>query len=86
MDTTFVRSRFPGLECDWILMDNAGGSQIASPVMDRMMEFYRTSNVQLGASYDVSSQATARVALSQKIMAGYINAGDPGEVIMGSST
>ena len=86
MDTTFIRSQFPGLDPDWVLMDNAGGSQIALPVIERMMEFYLTSNVQLGASYEVSSLATARVARSQEVMAGYINAGDPGEVILGSST
>ncbi|MFA5815682.1 MAG: hypothetical protein WC865_08690 [Bacteroidales bacterium] len=51
MNIDYVRSFFPGLESSWIFMDNAGGSQIARPVIDRMHEFYRTSYVQLGASY-----------------------------------
>lgn len=86
MNTNFVRSFFPGLDSGWIFMDNAGGSQIARQVTDRMLDFYRNSNVQLGASYGPSVIATERVAESQRLMAQYINAGDPAEIIMGSST
>jgi len=86
MNNDFTRSFFPGLNSPWIFMDNAGGSQIAGPVIDRIQEFYKTSNVQLGASYAPSVRATERVAQSQKQMASYINAADPGEIIMGSST
>jgi cysteine desulfurase family protein (TIGR01976 family) len=67
-------------------MDNAGGSQIASPVTDRILELYRTSYVQLGASYQPSRIATGRVEESQVRMAGFIGASDPMEIIMGSST
>lgn len=86
LDLPFIRSHFPGLKTDWILFDNAGGSQIVQPVIDRIQEYYQTSNVQLGATYHPSDQATERVALSQKLMAQYINAQGPEEVIMGSST
>ena len=86
MDTGFARSHFPGLNSDWIFMDNAGGSQIAKPVLDRMLEYYTTSNVQLGASYQPSVVATSRVAEGQRIMAEYVNAPDPASVVMGSST
>lgn len=86
MNTEYARSFFPGLESPWILMDNAGGSQIALPVMDRMNEFFRTSFVQIGASYQTSNLATERVAESQLRMAEFINAADPSELIMGSST
>jgi len=67
-------------------MDNAGGSQICRTVTERMFDFYRSSHVQLGASYGPSVIATERVAESQRWMAEYINASDPCEVIMGSST
>ncbi len=86
MNTNYVRSFFPGLDSPWIFMDNAGGSQIAMPVAERIQEFYRTSDVQLGASYSPSVLATARVAESQARMAEFINASGPDEVIMGSST
>ena len=67
-------------------MDNAGGSQIALPVIERINEFFRTSNVQPGASYFPSELASRRVSESQSRLAEYINASHPSEVVMGSST
>lgn len=86
MNVEYARSFFPGLESPWIFMDNAGGSQIARPVIERMQEFYQTSYVQLSASYLPSRLATGRVAESQSRMAEYIHASGPAEVIMGSRT
>jgi cysteine desulfurase family protein (TIGR01976 family) len=82
----FCRSFFPGLEAPWIFMDNAGGSQIANQVTDRIAEFYRSSYTQLGATYQPSQLAGQRVAEGQAAIARFINAADPAEVIMGSST
>ncbi len=86
LDLNYIRSQFPGLETDWVLMDNAGGSQMAKPVLDKITEFLTTSHVQLGASYHTSDLATWRVEEAHRIMAKYINAKEPGEVIMGSAT
>ena len=82
----YVRQHFPALGGDWTFFDNAGGSQILQPVIDRITEFLHTSNVQLGASYAVSQTATARVTEGAKAMAALINAPDPDEVILGPST
>jgi cysteine desulfurase family protein (TIGR01976 family) len=71
---------------DWLFADNAGGSQILKPVVDRITEFLYDSNVQLGASYEVSQRATARVAAGGAAMARFINAADPAEVVLGPST
>ena len=49
-------------------------------------EYLSTSNVQLGATYDVSRIAGERVAAAARAMATFINAPDPAEIIMGSST
>lgn len=86
LDLNYIRSQFPGLETDWILMDNAGGSQTARPVVYRITDFLIHTNAQLGATYYTSDIATKRVAEAHRIMAGYINASDPGEIVMGSST
>ncbi|NER85177.1 MAG: aminotransferase class V-fold PLP-dependent enzyme, partial [Leptolyngbya sp. SIO1D8] len=82
----YVRQHFPALSGDWIFFDNAGGSQILRSVVDRITEFLYTSNVQLGASYNISQIATARVAQGTDAMATFINAADPAEVILGAST
>ncbi len=86
MDIEYVRSQFPALGGEWIFFDNAGGTQILEPVMRRIEEYLYTSNVQLGASYEVSRIAGERVAAAAQAMATYINAPDPSEIIMGPST
>ena len=86
LDLNYIREQFPGLKTDWILMDNAGGSQIARPVAYRIQDFLLHTNAQLGATYYTSDIATKRVAEAHRVLAGYINASDPGEIVMGSST
>ncbi|HYW18668.1 MAG TPA: cysteine desulfurase-like protein [Nodularia sp. (in: cyanobacteria)] len=81
-----VRSYFPALAGNWTFFDNAGGSQTLKTVVDRISEFLLTTNVQLGASYQVSQLAGERVALANEGMATLINAKSPHEVVMGSST
>ncbi len=86
LDLNYIRSQFPGLKTDWVLFDNAGGSQIAKPVVDRMNEHLYTSHVQLDGSYPHSVLAKERHDEAHKKLAGWINADDPRELIMGSST
>ncbi|MFE4108275.1 cysteine desulfurase-like protein [Almyronema epifaneia] len=86
LNLELVRSAFPSLGSDWIFLDNAGGSQIAQPVIDRLNDYLLTSNVQLGASYAVSQQASQRLAQANQAAATFINAADPSEVVMGPST
>src|SRR5210317_1920945 len=86
LDLNYIRSQFPGLESEWIFMDNAGGSQIARNVVYRINDYLIHTNAQLGATYYTSDIATKRVAEAQKVMAEYVNAADPGEIVLGSST
>ncbi|MGQ4646504.1 cysteine desulfurase-like protein [Lyngbya aestuarii] len=82
----FVRDQFPSLAGDWTFFDNAGGSQTLKQVLDRINEYLLTSDVQLGASYQVSQLAGERVAQAAQAMATLINAKSPSEVVMGPST
>jgi cysteine desulfurase family protein (TIGR01976 family) len=86
LDLNYVREQFPGLNTDWILMDNAGGSQVTRNVTYRINDYLIHTNAQLGGTYYTSDISTRRVEEAQKIMAEFINAADAGEVIMGSST
>ena len=86
LNLEYIRSQFPGLETDWVLFDNAGGSQIAKPVVDRINEHFYTSNVQLDGSYPHSVLAKERHDQAHMKLAEWINASDPKELIMGSST
>ncbi|HEX6790396.1 MAG TPA: aminotransferase class V-fold PLP-dependent enzyme [Candidatus Krumholzibacteria bacterium] len=86
LNLDFIRSQFPGLDTDWTLFDNAGGSQIAWPVVRRMIEYCQTSFVQLGGSYHPSRLADERLADAVAWMAQYVNAADPSEIVLGTST
>ncbi|WAL62008.1 cysteine desulfurase-like protein [Thermocoleostomius sinensis] len=82
----YVRQQFPALLGDWIFFDNAGGSQILKPVVDRISEYLLTSNVQLGASYAISQLAGERVLCAREAVATLLNAASSTEVVMGGST
>ncbi|ETV90374.1 cysteine desulfurase [Aphanomyces invadans] len=83
-----VRAEFPSLSVpnQTIFMDNAGGAQVLKRVADRVYEYLTTTSVQLGASYDKSVSALARVVQARESIATLINAKRSEEVVMGGST
>lgn len=85
-DLDYVRRQFPALASGFVYMDNAGGSQTLGAVVDNISEYLLTSDVQLGASYEISQLADARVQDGTQAMATYINAAHTDEVVMGPST
>lgn len=86
LDTAFVREAFPALTGDRVFLDNAGGSQVARQVGDRLMAYLYGPNVQLGASYGASQEAGARVAEGRAALATLMNAARPEEVVMGATS
>ncbi|MDC0231237.1 aminotransferase class V-fold PLP-dependent enzyme, partial [Aureispira] len=86
LDLNFVRNEYPSLRDDYIYLDNAGGSQTLKRVIDKITEYYMTSDVQLGASYSVSIKARERVNKGTAQIASTVNANLPHEVIVGGSS
>lgn len=86
LDIDFVRGQFPSLSGEWAYFDNAGGSQILAPVVERIRDYLVTCNVQLGASYEISRLASRRLAEATEAMAAYVNAADASEIVMGASS
>ena len=82
-----ARSHFPALNSGYIFADNAGGSQAAKEVVDRISDYLLNTNVQLGADYSVSVLSTNRV-LSEgpNEAAKLLQAKSPDEVVFGSSS
>ncbi|NNU82095.1 cysteine desulfurase-like protein [Halovulum dunhuangense] len=85
IDITHVRNQFPALRDSEALLDNAGGSQVAKPVADRINEFLFSTNVQLGATYAASAAASAKVAEGRAALATLMNADRPEEIVMGAT-
>jgi len=86
LNLDFVRKQFPALDRDYIFMDNAGGSQVPVTVIDRISEYLSSYNVQLGASYEVSAQATQELDQVMQLLAQNINAARKEEIIVGPSS
>lgn len=86
LDIEFVRAQFPALAGEWVFLDNAGGSQTLKQVADRIHDYLLTSDVQLGASYEISQLAGERVKNGARAIAQMIDAGDENEIILGPST
>ncbi len=64
----------------------ACGTQTARQVGERFTDYLYHTNVQLGASYEISQHSSQRVKDAQISWARWINAADPSEVIFGPST
>ncbi|KAJ5325914.1 Pyridoxal phosphate-dependent transferase major region subdomain 2 [Penicillium brevicompactum] len=84
-DVTAARSRFPALQQKQVFMDNAGGNQVLDTVADSIRSYLLNTNVQLGASYQVSKASTDAYANAYKVAAGFIHA-TPEEISIGVST
>ncbi|MGB3555873.1 MAG: cysteine desulfurase-like protein [Jannaschia sp.] len=86
LDHAFVRGAFPALRGNRVYLDNAGGSQVARHVGERLTDYLYGANVQLGASYPASVEAGARVAAGRAALALLMNANRPEEVVMGATS
>ncbi|TFK34053.1 pyridoxal phosphate-dependent transferase [Crucibulum laeve] len=86
-DISKARSNFPILSTGYIFADNAGGSQVAKEVVDRITDYLLNTNVQLGADYSIAVQSTKRVLVDGPHEAMKLfNAASPDEIVFGSSS
>ncbi|EME46188.1 hypothetical protein DOTSEDRAFT_86802 [Dothistroma septosporum NZE10] len=85
LDITKIRSHFPALNQKQVFFDNAGGSQVLKEVIDCIVAYLTSNNVQLGASYPVSVQSTDLFTEGSESVAKYINT-TPDCVVLGPST
>ena len=85
LDIPYVRAHFPAMSDEWALLDNAGGSPPLFGVIEAVHDYMRYRQVNLGASYGPSADATARVAAGTAAMATLVGC-DPDEVVLGPSS
>ncbi|KAG2143141.1 pyridoxal phosphate-dependent transferase [Suillus cothurnatus] len=86
LDIDGVRASFPSLESGYIYADNAGGSQTAQGVIDRIVDYLTNTNVQLGADYFIGVLSTQRVDEGPLSIAELFNAASVDEVGFGPSS
>lgn len=71
---------------NWAYFDNAGGSFTLHEVITRTADYMRSTPVQLGGVYPLSREAALRQLHALRKLAGFINAADETEVVLGSSS
>lgn len=81
----FVRSQFPALDSYCTFLDNAGGTQLLLSVIQRINDYWLTSNVQLGGAYTPSLQASDRLNTALEDLTDFMQADQSCELILGSS-
>ncbi|KAG1725876.1 pyridoxal phosphate-dependent transferase [Suillus paluster] len=86
LDINQVRACFPSLKSGYIYAENAGGSQTAQAVIDRIVDYLTNTNVQLGAGYSVGLLSSQRVADGSIAAAELFNAASLDEVGFGPSS
>lgn len=85
IDLEAIRGHFPSLAGGTILLENAGGSQVPACVPDAIRRHMLEDYAQLGAGYPMSDRATQTVSRAHDWIETFVNAGDRGRVILGSS-
>ncbi len=85
-DIATLRSHFPALNGDTILLENAGGSQVPLCVPEAMKRYMLETYVQLGAPYTMSESATQIVADAHAFAETCVNGSKTGKAIIGPST
>lgn len=86
LNIDFIRENFPALNGEWTYFDNAGGSQVPKQLVSKITNYLLNTNVQLGASYEISQISTEKVALANMLWSQAINASSAREIVLGSST
>ena len=89
LDINFVRAQFPSFQhleaSQWSFMENAGGTYVPKPVIDRLNKFMIESKVQPYGQYLMSKKATEAIEQSTVKMTEMINA-DHDEIVIGHCT
>ena len=57
LDMAFVRAQYPKTCWEWSFFDNAGGTYVPTPVIDRITTYMRKTKVQPGPHFPVAAQA-----------------------------
>jgi cysteine desulfurase family protein (TIGR01976 family) len=75
------RRDFPALQRasgpDLVFLDGPGGSQVPTPVIDAMTDFYRTCNVNTHGNFPPSREVDRRMQVARQVLATFLGAEGP---------
>jgi cysteine desulfurase family protein (TIGR01976 family) len=83
------RRDFPALERasgpDLVFLDGPGGSQVPTPVIDAMTDFYRTCNVNTHGHFPPSREVDRRMQVARQVLATFLGAEGPDCISFGQN-
>lgn len=80
-----VRQQFPSLNPQAIFFDNPGGTQIAKPSLDRMVDYLKNTNANHAGHFATSIASDAIIAEAHQAVADFLNAKRAEEIIFGAN-
>lgn len=83
IDIKTIRNQFPSLNKPAIFLDNPGGTQICKQSLDRMTDYLKHNNANIGGHFTTSQTTASIIAETRKAYADFINAARPDEIIFG---
>ncbi|GHO94763.1 cysteine desulfurase-like protein [Reticulibacter mediterranei] len=85
LQTDTVRTHFPSLKTGAIFFDNPGGTQVAQETIQRMQEYFLTSNANNGGAFHTSVASDATIAEARQAVADFLHAARPEEIVFGQN-
>lgn len=85
LDIPLIRQQFPALKRPAIFFDNPGGTQIASPSIERINAYLLEHNANHGGVFGTSIESDAVLDDAHAAMADFINARRSEEIVFGAN-
>jgi cysteine desulfurase family protein (TIGR01976 family) len=85
IDIDVIRQQFPSLSRPAIFFDNPGGTQIAKPVLDRMVAYLRDTNANHAGQFATSIASDAIIDEARQSVADFLNANRAEEIVFGAN-
>ncbi len=88
MNLEYIRSQFPALAMEEAgrsvtFFDNPAGTQVPRRVIDRVSDYWQTSNANHGGVFATSKRSDALVLQARDTAARFVNADGPDEIVFG---
>jgi cysteine desulfurase family protein (TIGR01976 family) len=80
-----IREQFPALKRQAIFFDNPGGTQIARQSAERIQRYLMECNANHEGAFETSRQSDAILSEAHAVMADFLNAGRPEEIVFGNN-
>ncbi len=84
-DPISIRDAFPALKSGVVYMDNPGGTQVPTQVIDRMTAYLHRTNANHGGAFDTSQKSDEVIDDARLAVAQFLNAPSPDEIVFGSN-